>query len=303
MFRLAHVTDLHVRNFAGVRVRDFFGKRAIGALNLALVRRRKHRMEMLAALGEDLRTRQYDHLVVSGDLGNLSLLSEWREARSWIERTGVSVKNATVIPGNHDTYVREVVASGIFEKVFAAYQSADLRLFTDTYPFVRLRGEIALVCANSCVPTGDLGAWGRMGEAQLRRLQDLLAAPEVRARFRVLAIHHSPVVHRPPEDRNLRDRANLVEVLARVGAELVVHGHDHRDEFAELPGPGGRRIPVVGLGSASYAGGSDRCSRYNVYQIDGANLEVLTYAYDSATGSFREVARRTIAANGQVRER
>jgi len=123
VFRLAHVTDLHVRNFAGARVARLFRQRAIGALNLALVRRRKHRMEMLAALGEDLRTRQYDHLVVSGDLGNLSLLSEWREARSWIERTGVSVKNATVIPGNHDTYVREVVASGIFEKVFAAYQS------------------------------------------------------------------------------------------------------------------------------------------------------------------------------------
>ena len=300
MFRLAHVTDLHVRNFAGARVRDFFGKRAIGALNLALVRRRKHRMEMLAALGEDLRTRQYDHLVVSGDLGNLSLLSEWREARSWIERTGVSVENATVIPGNHDTYVREVVASGIFEKVFAAYQSADLRLDKETYPFARLRGEIALVCANSCVPTGDLGAWGRVGEAQLRRVEALLAAPEVRARFRVLVIHHSPVMHRPPETRNLSDRVQLAEVLARVGAELVVHGHDHRDEFAELPGPDGRRIPVVGAGSASYAGAADRCSRYHVYQIDGARGEVLTYAHDSATGAFREVRRRTIAPNGQV---
>ena len=90
MFRLAHVTDLHVRNFAGARVRDFFGKRAIGSLNLALVRRRKHRMELLAALGEDLRARPHDHLVVSGDLGNVSLLSEWRAARNWIWRASPS---------------------------------------------------------------------------------------------------------------------------------------------------------------------------------------------------------------------
>jgi 3',5'-cyclic AMP phosphodiesterase CpdA len=295
VFRLAHVTDLHVRSFAGARLRDFFGKRAIGALNLALIRRRKHRMELLAALGEDLRARPHDHLVVSGDVGNVSLLSEWREARNWIERMGASVENTTVIPGNHDAYVKEVVVSGAFEQIFAAYQRADLRLAADNYPFARLRGEIAIVCANTCVPTGDLGAWGRMGEAQLRRVEALLAAPEVRARFRVLVIHHPPVMHRPPENRNLCDRARLAEVLARVGAELVVHGHDHRDEFAELPGPDGHRIPVVGAGSASYAGAADRCSRYNIYEIDGARVDVLTYAHDSASGAFREVRRRTVA--------
>ena len=294
MFRLAHVTDLHVRNFAGARLRDFLGKRAIGALNLALIRRRKYRMDLLAALGEDLRARPHDHLVVSGDLGNVSLLSEWREARGWIERTDTLVENTTVIPGNHDVYVKEVVVSGAFEQVFAAYQSTDVRLFADTYPFARLRGEIALVCANTCVPTGDLGAWGQMGGAQLRRVEALLAAPELRARFRVLVIHHPPVMQRPPENRNLRDRAGLVEMLARVGAELVLHGHDHRDEFAELAGPDGRRIPVVGAGSASYAGAPEKCARYNIYEIDGPRVEAITYAYDGAPGTFREVRRREI---------
>ena len=295
MFRLAHVTDLHVRNFAGARLRDFFGKRAIGALNLALIRRSKHRPELLEALGDDLRARAHDHLLVSGDLGNVSLSSEWRAARSWLERIGASTENTTVIPGNHDAYVQEVVVSGAFAQLFAAFQSADVRLEPDIYPFARLRGEIALVCANSCVPTGDLGAWGLLGNAQLRRLEALLAAPEVRARFRVLVIHHPPVMHRPPENRNLRDRAQLVEVLARVGAELVVHGHDHRDEFAALAGPEGRRIPVVGAGSASYAGATDRRSRYNIYEIDGARVDVVTYAHDSASGGFREFRRRTIA--------
>jgi 3',5'-cyclic AMP phosphodiesterase CpdA len=102
-------------------------------------------------------------------------------------------------------------------------------------------------------------------------------------------------MHRPPEDRNLRDRARLIEVLARVGAELVLHGHDHRDEFAELAGPQGRRIPVVGAGSASYVGVIERSSRYNIYEIDGPHLDVVTYAHDSATGAFREFRRRTIS--------
>jgi 3',5'-cyclic AMP phosphodiesterase CpdA len=295
MFRLAQVSDLHVRSFAGARLRDFIGKRAIGALNLALFRRRKHRMELLEALGEDLRRKAFDHLVVSGDLGNVSLPSEWRAALAWIERTGKSVEDCTVIHGNHDTYVQEVVSSRAFEQIFTAYQKADLRFEGENYPFVKFRGEVALVCANTCVPTGDFGAWGRVGESQLRRLEALLVAPEIEGRFRVLVLHHPPVLHRPPENRNLQDRSKLVEVLARTGAELVLHGHDHRDEFAELTGPDGRRIPVVGVGSASYSGSPERCARYNIYEIDGAKVDVLTYAYHPASGAFREASRKPVA--------
>jgi 3',5'-cyclic AMP phosphodiesterase CpdA len=293
MFRLAHVTDLHIRNFAGARLRDFFGKRAIGALNLALIRRKKHRMELVEALGQDLRQRAYDHLVVTGDLGNVSLVSEWGEARAWIERTS-PVEKTTVIPGNHDAYVAEAVTSGGFEKIFAAYQTADVRIENETYPFARLYGGVALVCLNTCVPTGDFGAWGRVGEAQLRRLETLLTAPEVRGRFRVLAMHHPPLMHRPPENRNLRDRAALIEILGRVGADLILHGHDHRDEFGEVVGPEGRRIPVVGTGSASYNGSAERRSRYNVYEIQDRAVEIITYAHHPASNGFAEVRRKRL---------
>jgi 3',5'-cyclic AMP phosphodiesterase CpdA len=293
MFRLAHVTDLHIRNFAGARLRDFLGKRAIGGLNLALIRRKKHLMELVNALGEDLHQRPTDHLVVTGDLGNVSLISEWVEARAWIERTS-PVEKTTVIPGNHDAYVAEAVENRGFEKTFAGYQTADRRLDNETYPFVRLLGEVALVCINTCVPTGDLGAWGRVGEAQLRRLEALLAAPEVRERFRVLIMHHPPVMHRPPENRNLRDRAALTEILGRVGVDLILHGHDHRDEFAELAGPEGRRIPAVGTGSASYNGSTERRSRYNVYEIQDRTIEIITYAHDPVSNGFVEARRRRL---------
>ena len=293
MYRLAHATDLHIRNFSGVRLRDFFGKRAIGALNLALIRRRKHRMELVAALSEDLRRRVYDHLVITGDLGNLSVMSEWGEARAWIERTS-PVEKTTVIPGNHDTYVAEAVTSGGFEKTFAAYQTADLRRDNETYPFVRLLGEVALVGLNTCVPTGDFGAWGRVGAEQLRRLESLLMMPEVRDRFRVLIMHHPPIVHKPPENRNLQDRAALVEIIGRAGVDLILHGHDHGDECGELAGPQGRPIPVVGAGSASYCGSPERCSRYNIYEIEDRAVEVITYAHDPAGHGYREARRKRL---------
>lgn len=292
MFRLVQVSDPHFQSFRLSSLRQLFGKRALGALNLLVRRRRKHRMEFLRALVEDLRGRSFDHLALTGDLCNVALESEWQAALRWIAATGLPAERVTVIPGNHDAYVPEVVEAGSFERLFAAYQTADLRDDGATYPFVRLRDEVALICVSTAVPTGDVGAWGRVGDAQLGRLEGLLGRPEVKARRRVVLIHHPPVVNRAGEDRNLRDRQALQALLARAGADLVLHGHDHRDYLQHLAGPAGTRIPVVGAGSASYAGRPDHCARYNLYEIDGGGITVVTYAHDAGSGRFVE-ARRT----------
>ena len=294
MFRLAHVSDPHFQGFRDIKLVDLLGKRAIGGLNLLLRRRHKHSMALLQSLLDDLRERGVDHLALTGDLCNIALASEWTAALRWSEDSRLSSEQVTVIPGNHDAYVPRVVAEGVFERMFAAYQTAQLRAEKDIYPFVRLRGEVALVCVSTAVPTGDLGAWGKLGESQLARLESLLTEPEVTSRRRVLLIHHPPVVHRPGEDRNLRDRRNLQAVLARTGADLILHGHDHRDLFADLPGPAGTTIPVVGAGSASYSGAADRRSRYHIFEIDSTTISVVTFAHDEARGKFVEVRRKLL---------
>jgi 3',5'-cyclic AMP phosphodiesterase CpdA len=213
----------------------------------------------------------------------------------------------TVIPGNHDAYTPDVFVSRAFERAFAAYQTGDVAvdgvktvdaasMALDTYPFVRVRGDVALVSASSCVPTGDLGAWGDVGTAQLRRLEAALASPALAGKTRVVLIHHPPVLIKGGEHRNLRDRAALAAVLARAGADLVLHGHDHADERAALDGPGGAKIPVVGAGSASYAGGPERRSRYNVYEIEGRAITAITRAHDEATDAFKEVRREALTS-------
>ena len=111
---------------------------------------------------------------------------------------------------------------------------------------------------------------------------------------RVLLIHHPPVVHKRSEEHNLLDRAELCKLLARTGAELVLHGHDHRDEVAYLDGPNGTRIPSIGAGSASYVGEDTVSARYNVYELEERRLTWVTYAYDAKTAAFREVRRQPL---------
>ncbi|HET6279928.1 MAG TPA: metallophosphoesterase [Polyangia bacterium] len=294
MFRLGHVTDPHFRGFSGARPGEFIGKRAIGALNLVVNRRRKHKMELLEVLRDDLAAQAVDHLALTGDLSNLSLEGEWREALRWLAAYGAPAHAVTVIPGNHDAYVQPVVTARRFEQMFAAFQGSDVGGGSG-YPFVHLRGDVALLGVSSSVATGDLGAWGEVGPEQLARLEALLSGPELRGRTRVVLIHHPPVMQKGIESRNLRDRAALASVLARAGAELVIHGHDHRDEQTAVPGPGGRPIPIVGAGSASYAGAAERRARYNIYEIEGGRITVVTRAHDEAKGSFREVRRAALS--------
>jgi 3',5'-cyclic AMP phosphodiesterase CpdA len=294
MFRLAQVSDPHFQSLRNLKLRDFLGKRLLGGVNLLVRRRRKHRMELLQAMGEDLRRREFDHLAVTGDLSNIALTSEWEAALRWTAELNLSPDRVTIIPGNHDAYVPAVVRDGTFETMFADYQTAELRVGRNAYPFVRLRDEVALICVSTAVPTGDAGAWGRMGSEQLLRLESLLTSAEVKRRCRVVLVHHPLLVNRSGEDRNLRDRTALQALLSRTGADLVLHGHDHRDFFKSLPGPGGTAIPVIGVGSASYDGAADRRSRYHIFEIDGKNITAITYVHEPASGKFVEYARRSL---------
>jgi 3',5'-cyclic AMP phosphodiesterase CpdA len=297
MFRLAHVTDPHFRGFREARPLDFAGKRAVGLANLIVNRVRKHKMDLLEDLRRDLRAVAPDHLALTGDLSNVAIGGEWRVALAWLDLCGLAPDAVTVIPGNHDAYVAQVVADRSFEKLFAAYQTSDVDRDPETayYPFVQIREGVALVGVSSAVATGDLGAWGRIGEAQLARLEAILKAPELRGLTRVVLIHHPPVLHKEGEQRNLRDRAELAAVLARAGAELVLHGHDHADQRAELPGPDGRPIPIIGAGSASYAGGPERRARYSIYEFgEGGSITWVSRVHDEATSFFREARREVL---------
>jgi len=297
-FLLAHVTDPHFRgSLAGVSPMDFVGKRALGGLNLMVNRRRKHKMELLEALRLDMRAQAPDHLALTGDLSNVSLPGEWRAALAWIDGCGLEPSAISVIPGNHDAYVEAVVTSRAFEKLFAPYMTDDLAPAAPPradYPYVQLRDGIAFVGVSSSVATGDFGAWGCVGNEQLARLEAVLGAPQLADKTRIVMIHHPPIRQKHGEERNLKDRAALAEVLARAGADLVLHGHDHQDEHTELAGPDGKRIPVIGAGSASYTGGPERRSRYNLYEVAGRQITLITRAHDEASDAFKEVRRERL---------
>ncbi len=299
MFRLAHVTDPHFRGprgSQGPRAGELLGKRAIGYVNLVVNRVRKHKMDLLEDLRVDLRAQAPDHLALTGDLSNIAVTSEWRSALAWLDMSGVAPDAISVIPGNHDAYVPEVLATREFERLFGPYQTSDLDRDA--------RGGLLPVRADPRAAGADRRLQrrrhrrsrrlGAVGEAQLARLEAILKAPELAGLTRVVLVHHPPVLHKDGEHRNLRDREAFAAVLARAGADLVLHGHDHADQRAELPGPGGAKIPIIGAGSASYAGGPERRARYSVYEFEDGAITWVSRVHDEATSFFREARREKL---------
>src|SRR5260370_8710378 len=104
-FTLAHLSDPHLPPLPSPRLSDLAGKRALGYLNWTRNRRKFHRRDVLDALVTDLQAQAPDHIAVTGDLVNLALEAEFAPARKWLESVGAPDR-VTVIPGNHDAYVR-----------------------------------------------------------------------------------------------------------------------------------------------------------------------------------------------------
>lgn len=281
--RVAHFSDVHALSLKGVKLWQFFSKRFPGYINVRLNRREKHPVALFEAIVEDLNRERPDHVVVTGDLVNLSLEPEFRLARQILDRLSGGPSQVTVVPGNHDVYTLDAMASKSFARMFQPYIDGDRG---PGFPSVRERGEVAIVGVSTARPSPVPFADGSIGSRQLGELEAQL--DKLRGKFRILLLHHPPYRNRHFVLRGLRDRGALQKILKRVGCELVLHGHEHRDLRRELEGPSGP-IPVIGVGSCTYSDTRpDRRARYNVYTIEnGALREVETRVHDEATGRFR----------------
>jgi len=271
-FTLAHLSDPHLPPLPAARLRDLLGKRALGYLNWTRNRHKYQRREVLDALVSDLQAQTPDHIAITGDLVNLALEAEFAPSRAWLESVGTPDR-VTVIPGNHDAYVRATAHR--FAEAWGRYLDSDAAPGGGvSFPSLRRRGPLALISVSSAVPTPPLMATGWLGRAQLQELARMLAGLAGEDAFRVLLIHHP--LRSDSRAKRLTDSAELLALLKQHGVELVLHGHDHVHSTIWIEGPNGT-IPVVGVPSASaVAHGRYPAAAYNLFAIerDGAAWRV-----------------------------
>lgn len=256
MLTLAHLSDLHLGplpDHAGIRLST---KQRTGRRNWRSGRGAAFDPRTLAALIADIDTANVDHIAVTGDLINIGLDEEVVRAAAWLRDLGPP-ERVSLVPGNHDAYVRMSLAA--HTTAWADYMSGDdgTSGLPAAFPYVRRRDGVALIGISTAITSPVLMAIGRVGHEQLKGVDAALEATGDEGLTRVVMIHHPPDRNSTAWHKRLTDASALRKVLRRRGAELVLHGHNHRNRISRIERDG-TDIPVVGVAAAALRPRPDR---------------------------------------------
>jgi len=271
MFKLAHISDIHLGPLPDLSLRELASKRITGFVNWHRNRSRHLFTGTLDCLMADIEKRDPDHMAITGDLVNLASSREITTVTDWLEDAG-DPANISIVPGNHDAYV-----PGAYEKTTRAWYPfmradgapAEWHEGHRCFPYLRVRGPVALIGCSTAVATPPFAASGYFGQRQARATVNLLRQAADAGLFRVVMIHHPPIHGAASLHKRMLGIRRFAATISSGGAELVIHGHTHLNTVYSLQGPNGP-VPVVGISSASQGpGGHKPQAAYNLFTIAG----------------------------------
>ena len=297
MFRLAHLSDVHLGPLPRLPWRRLLSKRATGYVNWHRARGRSMGPDTLDALVADMLAHEPDHIAVSGDLTNLALPEEIANAARWLESLGPP-ETVSVVPGNHDAYLRGTALAAM--RAWEPHATGE-RIGDALFPYLRRLGPVALIGCSSAEATPPFVAAGPFRAGQGARLAQLLGRAGEEGLFRVAMVHHPPVRGAAPNRKRMLGIGHFQDALGRGGAELVLHGHTHLPTQHSIEVQGGP-LAVIGVAAAGQApGGRHPAARYNLFEIEGAPGAWTCTQIErgvGADGGVREVARRQLSVPG-----
>lgn len=243
-------------------------------------KRKRHVKAVLDAITTDILSLRSDHLAITGDLTNFSTPEEFEAAQAWLTGLGDPTQ-ITVSPGNHDALVGHD-ASPDFQSLRSWLGDPG----GTGFPYLRVRGPVAILNLSSAGPTRIHLAQGTLGANQVDRAEAILKETGAAGLYRVVLLHHPLVAGVVANRKSLTDAEAMRAALRRVGAELVLHGHAHKALLSVVPGPHAD-IPLMGVPSASTPAGlpHDQAARWNAIEIvrHGATFQTCVTAREIKT--------------------
>lgn len=226
--RFIHLTDPHFSSLEGQTFASLRGKRRTGYLSWTHKRYFIHRPEILQQLTAAIRAESADQLIVSGDLVQIGLEDEIRQAGDWLTELAPA-QNIFLVPGNHDVYANDSWAAvrRHWNFVLPAVPSGFIDGPRTSYPMVRDFGRLRLIGASSACVTPVFSARGALGRAQFSRLARLLEKSRAQGLLCCLVVHHPPLPGMAQWRKALKEVRALQSLIAAQQPALVFCGHLH----------------------------------------------------------------------------
>lgn len=240
-FTIAHISDIHLplESIQFPKL-SLINKRFLSYLSWKK-RRFSLQKKVLDIIIKDIAKKSPDLLLISGDLTNLALPEEFRQAAEWLHH--LPFENINLIPGNHDALIATSWhdSHALWSPWSQAYNFKD-------YPIITRYDSVAIIGVNTAFPTLPFFANGQVGKNQLERIKNALHQLKKEKLFRILVLHHPPVSNIVSERKALKDRNELQKILCEEGVEMILFGHAHctiTQKFLNT------NIPMLGIASAS----------------------------------------------------
>ena len=287
--RILHFSDPHFDlSLSRLPLKKWFGKRAIGALNL-LAGRGRHfdgAEQKIAALNRFKDENNVDLVLCTGDYTALGLDAELREAAEFVAPLMNAPLGYITVPGNHDIYAKDVIKHQYFSRYFGAAMQTDMPQYCvdGPWPFVRLIGEqVAVVGVNSSKPNPV--PWrsdGHIPSIQLASLNKILADPALQGRFVFMMTHYAARLEDGSPDSKLHGLHNaddFLEICQQIPNGALLCGHIHRCY----------RTPLSGLSVDLYCAGSatkDHREGFWLFDIENGQCRARQGCFDPGSDSY-----------------
>ncbi len=223
-----HLTDFHFWEIV-TNPLQLLNKRAMGALNVVLRRRKEFVMARAESFADYVANCGVKQLLLTGDFASTSTEKEFAMGAAFtrgLERRGLK---AWAIPGNHDVYTFESVRKRRFEKHMEPWLPPEplptvLRLSAGTPVLF-----VPTVCPNY------LSSKGVISDKDIGEVATLLETLE----SPIVVAGHYPLLpetyaYETHGNRVLRNAEALRDALGRTGREvLYISGHVHRFSYVE----------------------------------------------------------------------
>ncbi|MBF0350372.1 MAG: metallophosphoesterase [SAR324 cluster bacterium] len=242
--KLIHLSDLHCHDYP-LQWHEWTMKRFLASGNLVLQRARKFPVARFQKLVSLVRTMDFDHLLITGDLTSLGLEREFEQARTLLESLLNVPEKVTIIPGNHDRYIGKNTDTDLFQKYFGEFFTVN------TIRAIPLNDQWHLVGWDSTHPNDILTAAGTVRRSTILATEQYINRHSAASRY--IIMNHYPVWF--PDDHHVHDRHELYNLepvrqwlLKQPQVRLYLHGHVHRNWFHRVAR---ETEPLIVVNSAS----------------------------------------------------
>ena len=264
MFRLAHISDLHLSPMPKVLIRELISKRITGYMNWHRHRKAFHQVGVLECVMSEIKKKEINHLAITGDLVNLATTPEIIAARQWLEQN-CPVETTSLVPGNHDAYV-----PGAFNRAMKEWKpwvTGDLDIGADVFPYMQIRGPVAIIGLSTSNATMPFRATGKFSKKQADAAIKLLNEAKQRDLYRIILIHHPPYKGATHRMKRMYGMDHFSHMLDQAGADLILHGHTHLNTRFDMASAHGK-IPAIGISSATQTHGDKKpVAGFNLFEI------------------------------------